>query len=63
MNVNKIIRLERENLSPTEKALFCEDFKRVIDEHFERDGELGVDVTETEDGFSVCVIFGARRIK
>lgn len=63
MKVNRLIVLDREDISYTEKKLFAEDLKKVANEHFECDGDMGVDVTKTENGFSVCVIFGARRIK
>ncbi|MBE7088697.1 MAG: hypothetical protein E7370_04195 [Clostridiales bacterium] len=63
MKLNRILSLDREDISELEKRLFLEDLKKVCDEHFERLGEIGIDVTRTDDGFSVCVIFGARRIK
>ncbi len=63
MSVIKLTPLERENITETEKTLFLNDFKRVALEYFECNGEPSVDLTRTDEGFSVCVIFSARRIK
>lgn len=60
--INQLI-LEREEITEEEKQLFIADLKRVCDEYFEGDGKFSLDVTRTENGFSVCVIFDARRIK
>lgn len=63
MNVNRIISLDREEMTETDKRLFCMDVRRVAEEYFETEGAINVDVTRADDGFSVCVIIGARRIK
>lgn len=63
MNIGKLISLDREEITETEKRLFCIDLKKIAEEYFETDGDINVDVTRTDDGFSVCVLFGARRIK
>lgn len=55
--------LDREEMTEGEKQLFIADLKRICDEYFESDGKFSIDVTRTEKGFSVCVIFDARRIK
>lgn len=63
MNIGKLISLDREEITETEKRLFCIDLKKIAEEYFETDGDINVDVTRADDGFSVCVLFGARRIK
>lgn len=61
--VNTLISLDREDISDFERALFLKDLKRVTDEYFECDGEASLEVTRTDGGFLVCVIFAARRVK
>ena len=46
-----------------EKQLFMADFAKVYEEYFEGDGRPDMNITRTADGFSVCIIFAARRIK
>ena len=55
--------LEREIMTETERNLFRRDIMRVAAEYFETDGEAEADITRTENGFSVCILFRARRIK
>ncbi len=55
--------VEKEQLTDEEKELFLTDLKTVCSEYFEADTRYAVDVTRTEKGFSVCVIFDAARIK
>lgn len=62
-SVTKLLALDREDITDLERELFLKDFKRVADEYFEVDGVYDLDVTRTEDGFLVCLIFNARRIK
>ncbi len=57
------IIFEREELSEGEKELFLCDLKKVCAEYFENEGRFSMDITRTENGFSICVIFDARRIK
>ncbi len=54
---------EREEMTEGEKELFLCDFKKVCAEYFEPDGNPDINITRTAEGFSVCIIFGARRIK
>lgn len=61
--VTKLISLDREDMTELERELFIKDLKRVTGEYFEVDGTTDVEVTRTEEGFLVCVIFAARRIK
>lgn len=62
-SVTKLLALDREDITDLERELFLKDFKRIADEYFEVDGVYDLDVTRTEDGFLVCLIFNARRIK
>ena len=54
---------DREQMTDEEKALFLSDLKAVCAEYFETDDKYSMDVTRTANGFSVCVIFDAVRIK
>lgn len=62
MKSNSIL-LDREDMSDFERELFLKDIQRVNEEYFECDGNPSLEVTRTEEGFLVCVIFPARRIK
>jgi hypothetical protein len=55
--------LEREIMTETERGLLKRDIMRVAEEYFETDGEAEADITRTENGFSVCILLRARRIK
>ena len=57
------ILLDRDDMSDFERGLFLKDMGRVNEEYFECDGNPSLEITRTEDGFLVCVIFSARRIK
>ncbi len=57
------ILLDRDDMSDFERGLFLKDMQRVNEEYFECDGTPSLEITRTEDGFLVCVIFSARRIK
>ncbi len=62
MKQNEIL-LDRDDMSDFERGLFLKDLQRVNDEYFECDGDSSLEITRTEQGFLVCVIFPARRIK
>ena len=55
--------LEKQEMSDEEKEVFLCDLKEVCVEYFEVGEKFSVDVTGTEKGFSVCVLFDAHRIK
>ncbi len=61
--VKRLLSLDREDMTDLERELFLKDFNRVAAEYFEPDGAPDLEITRSEDGFLVCVIFGARRIK
>lgn len=63
MNTVRLLSLDREDMTDLERELFIKDFKKIADEYFEVDGVCDLEVTRTEDGFLVCIIFNARRIK
>lgn len=54
---------EREDMTDEEKQLFLVDLKKVCGEYFETDGRYSMDMTRTEKGFSVCILFDAVRVK
>lgn len=63
MNGIKSIAPGRSDITDLERELFLKDFNAVAEEYFEREGETGLEITRTEKGFDVCVIFSAHRIK
>lgn len=60
--MNAILSLDREDMSDLERELFLKDLKRVTDEYFEC-GDASLELTRADDGFIVCILFSARRIK
>ncbi len=63
MKASKIMALDREEMSEFERGLFLRDLKRVTDEYFETEKNASLEITRTDDGFLVCVLFNARRVK
>ncbi len=61
--MNDVLTADRDNITEEEKELFLCDLKNVCSEYFEADDKYTLDVTRTEKGFSVCIIFDAIRIK
>ena len=55
--------LDKQEMTDEEKEVFIGDVKCVCGEYFETGDKFTVDVTQTENGFSVCIIFDAHRIK
>lgn len=62
-NTARIISLDREDMAEPVRELFLKDLKRVTDEYFESEGEASLEVTRGDDGFLICVLMTARRIK
>lgn len=62
-SLSRIISLDRDDMSDLERELFLKDLKRVTDEYFESSGAATLEVTRTDDGFLICVLMSARRIK
>ncbi len=54
---------DREQMTDDEKELFLSDLKSVCSEYFDGDAKFSLDLTRTEKGFSVCIVFDAVRIK
>jgi hypothetical protein len=54
---------DREEMTDDEKNLFMHDLGSICEEYFQNCTKLNLDITRTEDGFSVCVIFNCTRIK
>ena len=63
MNANRLLSLDRDDMSDLEGELFLKDLKRVYDEYFEADGSPSLELTRSDDGFIVCVLASVRRIK
>ena len=61
--VTRLLSLDREDMTDLERELFLKDFKRLSEEYFEVDGGCDLEVTRSEEGFLVSLIFKARRIK
>ncbi len=62
-NMTRIISIDREDMSETERELFLKDLKKVTDEYFECEGDTSLEVTRGEEGFLICVLMSVRRIK
>ena len=54
---------EREDMTEEEKALFLHELKEVCGQYFETEGAYSADIARTPNGFSVCVLFNAVRVK
>lgn len=61
--VQKILALDRDDMSDWERELFLKDLSKVIDEYFESNGLPSLEITRTDGGFVVCLLLSARRIK
>lgn len=57
------LSFDREEMNATAKQLFLYDLQAVIGDYFECEKQPVLDVTRTKDGFAVCILFDARRIK
>ena len=62
-NVTRLLSLDRDEMSELERELFLKDLKRIIDEYFESDGKASLEITRSDEGFIICLLFTARRIK
>ena len=58
-----MLSLDRDDMSDFERELFLSDIKKVTDEYFESDGNPSLEVTRVDDGFLICLLTSARRIK
>lgn len=61
--IDKIISLDRDDMTDYEKNLFIKDIKSVTNEYFEHKDDITMEVTRADGGFLVCIIFTAGRIK
>lgn len=60
---DRILSLDRDDMSDLERELFLSDVKKVTDEYFESDANPSLEITRTDGGFLICVLISARRIK
>lgn len=58
-----MLSLDRDDMSDFERELFLTDIKKVADEYFESNADASVEITRTEEGFLICLLMSARRIK
>lgn len=62
-DIRKILSLDRDDMSDFERELFLSDIKKVTDEYFESNRDSSLEITRTDDGFLICILMSARRIK
>ena len=62
-NVTATLSLDREDMPEFARQLFLKDVKQVLEEYFECNGDASLELTRSEGGFLVCVLFSARRVK
>ncbi len=61
--IERILSLDREDMSDFERDLFLSDLKKVCDEYFESDKKPALEITRADNGFLICLLMSARRIK
>ncbi len=61
--MKRMLSLDRDDMSDFERDLFLSDIKKVTDEYFESEGQSSLEITRTDEGFLICVLMSARRIK
>lgn len=61
--LNRILSLDRDDMSDFERELFLSDIKKVTDEYFECEKSPSLEITRTDEGFLICMFLTARRIK
>jgi len=61
--IERILSLDREDMSDFERDLFLSDLKKVCDEYFESDKRPALEIAGADDGFLICLLMSARRIK
>ena len=61
--MKRILSLDRDDMSDFERELFLSDVKKVTDEYFESEGEAALEITRADEGFLICILMSARRIK
>lgn len=62
-NMNRVLSLDREDMNELDRQLYLKDISRVNGEYFECEGEPTLEITRADEGFLVCTIFTARRVK
>ncbi len=62
-DLKRMLSLDRDDMSDFERELFLSDVKKVTDEYFESDGNASLEITRADDGFLICLLMSARRIK
>ena len=62
-DLKRMLSLDRDDMSDFERELFLSDVKKVTDEYFESDGNASLEITRADDGFLICLLMSAWRIK
>ena len=62
-SLQRVLSLDREDMSDWEREVFLKDLSHVLDEYFESENTPSLEITRSDSGFIVCLIFSARRIK
>lgn len=63
MKRGEILTLEREDVSDIVRTLYLKDLKSMTGEYFELGDDPSLEITRADNGFLVCVLFTARRVK
>ncbi len=63
IRLHNILEADKEELNGASKQAAIAHFKRVADEYFEIDGELGLDMIRGKNGSEVTVKFRIHRVK
>jgi hypothetical protein len=62
-DITKLISIDRDEMSENEREMFLCDVKKVLTEYFECNEDISLQITRSKQGFIVCLIFSATRIK
>jgi hypothetical protein len=61
--ITKLISLDRDEMPDVEREVFIGDIKKVFGEYFECNNDISLQITRSKEGFIVCILFSAARIK
>ena len=62
-SLKSVLSFDRDEISEGGRELFLKDLKKIAEEYFDGTENSSLEVTRTDEGFLVCVLFTARRIK
>lgn len=61
--IERMLEQDKEELNEPSRLAAVKDFTRVTDEYFEREGEPHLKLERDKRGFTVTLMFRARRVK